>query len=83
MLRAARYLSTHMKLSDLRQMRNRAPFRPFQIHLTNGEVLSVQHPEQMSLPDDEREMFVVWTDKDWNLIEATQVARISVGRKGK
>jgi peroxiredoxin len=28
-----------MKLSDIRRRRNRAPFRPFEIHLTNGEVL--------------------------------------------
>ena len=70
-----------MKIDDIRAMRNRAPFRPFHIHLTNGEVLPVGHPEQMSLPDDEKEMFVVWTDKQWNLIEATQVARVSVVRK--
>jgi len=62
-------------------MRNRAPFRPFQIHLVSGEVLPVQHQEQMSLPEDEKELFVVWTARDWNLIEATQVARISVPRK--
>ena len=71
-----------MKIDEIRAMRNRAPFRPFQIHLTTGEVLGVRHPEQMSLPDDEKELFVVWTEKDWNLIEATQVARVSVGRKG-
>ena len=70
-----------MKISEIRQMRNRAPFRPFQIHLVSGEILPVQHPEQMSLPEDEKELFVVWTARDWNLIEATQVARISVPRK--
>ncbi len=70
-----------MKISDISKMRNRAPFRAFQLHLTNGETLVVQHPEQMSLPSDEQEMFVVWTEKDWNLVEATQVARISVHRK--
>jgi hypothetical protein len=62
-------------------MRNRTPFRPFQIHLNNGEVLPVSHPEQMSVPEDEREMFVVWTSKDWNLVEASQVTRVSVRRK--
>ena len=72
-----------MKINDIRAMRNRAPFRPFQIHLTNGEVLAVGHPETMSLPDDEREMFVVWTDKSWNLVDATQVARVSAMRKHK
>ncbi len=70
-----------MKINDVRAMRNRSPFRPFQLHLANGDVLAVAHREQMSSPDDEKEMFVVWTDKHWNLVEATQVARISVSRK--
>ena len=34
----------------------------------------------MSLPEDETEMFVVWTKRDWNLVEAGQVARVSVKR---
>ena len=72
-----------MKINDIRTMRNRAPFRPFQIHLSNGEVLPVTHPETMSLPGDEREMFVVWTDKSWNLVDATQVVRVSSMRKNK
>ena len=72
-----------MKIDDIRAMRNRAPFRPFQIHLTNGEVLPVNHPEIMLLPSDEREMFVVWTEKSWNLVDVTQVARVSVMRKYK
>ena len=72
-----------MKINDIRTMRNRAPFRPFQIHLSNGEVLPVTHPETMSLPGDEREMVVVWTDKSWNLVDATQVVRVSSMRKNK
>ena len=70
-----------MNIGDLRKMRNRAPFRPFQIHLNSGEVLPVHHPEQMSLPVDERELFVVWTNKDWNLVDATQVVRVSASRR--
>jgi len=70
-----------VQLDDLKKMRNRAPFRPFQIHLMTGEILPIAHPDNMSLPADETEMFVVWTNKDWNLIEATQVARVSVQRR--
>jgi hypothetical protein len=70
-----------MKIADIKKMRNRAPFRAFEVHLTTGEVLPVQHPENMSMPEDETEMFVVWTKRDWNLVEATQVARISVQRR--
>ena len=69
-----------MKVVDLKKMRNRAPFRPFQIHLTTGETLIVEHPENMSVPEDETEMFVVWTKHDWNVVEAGQVARVSVRR---
>jgi hypothetical protein len=72
-----------MKIDDIRATRNRAPFRPFQIHLSNGEVLAVSRPEIMSLPDDEREMFGVWTDKSWNLVDASQVAGLSSARKNK
>ena len=70
-----------MKVADLRKLRNRTPFRRFQIHLTTGEILPVSHPEHMSIPNDEAELFVVWTDHDWNLLEAAQVARLSVRRR--
>ena len=70
-----------MKIDDLRTMRNRVPFRAFQLHLTSGEILDVAHPEQMSLTDDEKEMFVVWTKEGWNLVDASRVERISVQRR--
>jgi hypothetical protein len=70
-----------MKLDYVKKMRDRTPFRPFQIHLTTGEVLPVDHPENMSVPAGEDEMFTVWTDRNWNLLEAGQVARASVQRR--
>ena len=72
-----------MKITDIRATRNRAPFRPFQIHLANGDVLPVSHPEIMSLPEDERDMFVIWTDKSWNLVDASQVVRLSTTGNNK
>ena len=70
-----------MKLTDLKKMRDRAPFRPFNVHLTNGEVLPIEHPENMSAPEDQDDLLVIWTKGDWNLVEARQVARVSVARK--
>jgi hypothetical protein len=70
-----------MKLASVKKMRNRAPFRPFQIHLVTGEVLPVNHPENVSVPPGEEDLFVVWTDRNWNLLEAGQVARVSVQRR--
>jgi hypothetical protein len=70
-----------MKLDYVKRMRDRTPFRPFQIHLTSGEVLPVDHPESMSVPADEDDLFVVWTNQSWNLLEAGQVARVSAQRR--
>lgn len=69
-----------MKIADLKRMRSRAPFRPFEIHLTSSEILPVKHPENVSVPEDETEMFVVWTKHERNLVDAGQVARVSVKR---
>ncbi|MBX3747894.1 MAG: hypothetical protein KF833_21515 [Verrucomicrobiae bacterium] len=67
-----------MKVSDIRKLRDRAPFRAFQIHLTNGETLPVPHPEYLAVPPAaEADLFVVWVGSDWNLVDASQVARMS------
>lgn len=68
-----------MNVSDLKKMRDRAPFRAFQLHLTNGEVLPVRHPEYINMPPEEGiDLFVVWVGSDWNLVDAGQVARVSL-----
>jgi hypothetical protein len=80
-LRCDKSLEANMKIADIKKMRNRAPFRSFEVHLTTGEVLPVEHPDNMSMPHDETELFVVWTKRDWNLVDATQIARISLQRR--
>ena len=69
-----------MKLNYLKKLKARTPFRPFQIHLTSGQVLPVDHPENMSVPADEDDLFVVWTYRNCNLLEAGRVARVCVHR---
>jgi hypothetical protein len=70
---------TNMKVSDLKKMRDRAPFRAFQLHLTNGETLPVRHPEYLAVPPEAgTELFVVWVGIHWNLVDAGQVARVSL-----
>jgi hypothetical protein len=68
-----------MKMDELKKVRDRAPFRPFHLHLSNGEVLPVVHPEYMALPPEAgTELFVVWVGPHWNLLDANQVARVSL-----
>ena len=68
-----------MKVSELKKLRDRAPFRAFRLHLTNGETLPVRHPELLSMPAEAAtDLFVVWVGSDWNLLDAGQVARVSL-----
>ena len=68
-----------MTVADLKKLRNPAPFRPFQLHLTNGEMLPVRHPEYLAVPPQTgTELFVVWIGVHWNLVDAGQVARVSL-----
>lgn len=67
-----------LTLNDLKEIRDRAPFRPFWIHLSNGESLPVEHPEHLSLqPAPGNELFVVWVGPKWNLVDVSQVVRLS------
>lgn len=60
-------------------MRERAPFRPFQLHLANGETFPVRHPDYLAVPPEVGvDVFVVWIGSDWNLVDARQVARLSL-----
>ncbi|MBE7499994.1 MAG: hypothetical protein HS113_06720 [Verrucomicrobiales bacterium] len=68
-----------MKVSDLKKLRDRAPFRAFQLHLTNGETLPVPHPDYLAVPPEAgADLFVLWVGADWNLVEAAHVARVSL-----
>ena len=72
-------MRTIMKVSDIKKMRDRAPFRAFHLHLTNGETLPVRHRELLSMPAEAgTDLFVVWIGADWNLVDAGQVARVSL-----
>ena len=68
-----------MKVEDLKKMRVRSPFRSSQLHLTNGETLPVLHPEYLAIPPEAgTDLFVVWIGIHWNLVDAGQVARVSL-----
>ena len=41
-----------MRAQDVRDMLKRQPFIPFQIQLTDGRVMQVQHPDQVMVARD-------------------------------
>jgi hypothetical protein len=68
-----------MTVARIKTMRERAPFRPFQLHLSNGETLPILHPESLAIaPDSGTQLFVVWVGIHWNLIDAAHVVRLSL-----
>jgi hypothetical protein len=69
-----------MKMNELRKMRDRSPFRPFLLHLSSGDVLPVAHPELLSLSPDVNDLFTLWVGKEWNLVEVSNITRISVAK---
>ena len=69
-----------MKISDLKQMQDRKPFRPFAIHLTNGDKLPVGHPEQFLL-NPNSELFALWVGPEWSLVDVQEIARVSVATR--
>jgi len=38
-----------MNMETIREWRSRAPFRPFEVRLSNGEVHQVRHPENVAM----------------------------------
>jgi len=38
-----------MNAEAIRELLRRQPFQPFEVHMTNGEVYPVRHPEQVFL----------------------------------
>jgi len=70
-----------MRIHELIEMRNRTPFRPFNLHFQSGAVLPVGHPEMVSAQPD-AEVFTLWLDtRSWNLVDIESVERISLIQK--
>src|SRR5438105_320944 len=73
-----RQISGVMTLKTLREMRDTAPFKAFEIHLANGRVLKVATPDHLFFMPNSSEFLVVQPQGGFQFVESTQV--VSVGR---
>ena len=71
-----------MKITDLKQMQDREPFRPFTIHLNSGASVPVEHPEQLHV-NPRADLFTLWIGPQWNLIDIASVERLNLASKTK
>ena len=69
-----------MTAETIRDMRDAAPFKKFEIHLTNGHTLPVVSSDHLFLIPNSSEFIVVLPDGAFRIIDLTQV--VSLGRSG-
>jgi hypothetical protein len=67
-----------MVLNALREMRDAAPFKPFDIYLADGRVLPVVTTDHLLFLPHNPEFIVVLPDGGFRIVDSAQV--VSVGR---
>jgi hypothetical protein len=67
-----------MSLKTLRETRDAAPFKPFDIQLADGRTVSVATADHLFLIPESREFLVVLPGGGFRIIDSSQV--VSVGR---
>ena len=68
-----------MRLDDLRQVKNRRPFEPFEIHLANGREIPISHPDALAWqgPDFAPVLHVVHADGRWEVVNFAAITSLS------
>jgi hypothetical protein len=64
---------------DIKKLAARRPFRPFSIHLTDGQVLDVRREEEIGLhPHTKKTVVVFEPDGGYWIIDIGQIATLQV-----
>ena len=56
-----------MNVQAVRELYSAKPFRPFRIHLADGQTLVVEHPEQLAIAG--RTLFVAGPNDSFELVD--------------
>lgn len=67
-----------MTLKALRELRDAAPFKAFDLELADGRTLPVVTPDHLFFMPDAKELFVVLPDNGFRFVDLAQV--VSAGR---
>lgn len=68
-----------MTVDQLRQFHQARPFRPFSLHLADGQSVAVRHPEFLAQSPSGRTVIVYGRDDAFDVIDLTLVTRLEVG----
>ena len=66
-----------MKPTTIRDLRDQAPFRPFDIHLADGRCLSVVTPDHIMISPTNKEFALYNPDGTLNVVDANQITSIT------
>ena len=66
-----------MTATKLREALRARPFRPFQMHLADGDVLQVRHPELALVTPDGHTAVVVSPGSEVSIVELFLITRLS------
>ena len=66
-----------MKSTTIRELRDQTPFRPFDIHLTDGRALAVVTPDHIMISPTNQEFALYHADGTLDIVEASRVTTIT------
>jgi len=67
-----------MTIERLTQAHNARPFQPFRIHLADGRVLDVPHPECLAYAPQARTVVVVKPDESFEVVDLLLVTSLEM-----
>lgn len=71
------YIGGVMTAKTIRELRDRAPFRPFEIHLADGRSLTVVTADHLLFMPHNHEFLVVLSDGSFHFVDPDQVTTLS------
>ncbi len=68
-----------MRLEDLKQVKNRRPFEPFEIHLADGRGIPIGHPDALAWegPDLAPVLHIVLGGGRWEVVNFAAITSLS------
>lgn len=71
-----------MTIDKIKAAYEARPFKPFTIHLADGRVMPVSHPEFMAMLPGGRNIFVALEDGSYHIIDLLMVVSLGFDLKG-
>ena len=68
-----------MNIEKLKEIHKAQPFQPFRMHIADGGVIDVTHPESLAYSPKGRTVVVVFPDESSQWIDLLLVSRIEIG----